>query len=82
MGLGLDAAREFDYIEPVHPGDVLTASQNIVDVYEKEGQRGGKMTFTVRETVYTNQHGHKVMIVRRTGVRMSEPVSQQLGKKK
>src|SRR5260370_7495277 len=53
----LHGEQEFEFLAPIHAGDVLTAVSKIVDVYEKPGKRGGSMTFAVTETEYRNPRG-------------------------
>jgi 3-methylfumaryl-CoA hydratase len=45
---------------PIHPGDTLTGTLKIVDMYEKEG-RTGPLIFTVRELAVTTNSGVPVM---------------------
>jgi acyl dehydratase len=60
---GIDIARvlhgsqSFRYLAMVYAGDRLTFASRIEDVYEK---RGGALTFVVKETDVTNQHGVRV----------------------
>jgi acyl dehydratase len=53
----LHGEQEYEFLEPIRVGDVLTAVSRVVDIYEKPGKRGGSMNFAVTETTYTNQHG-------------------------
>lgn len=77
--LGLDPTRilhgeqEFEYYLPILAGDVLTARTRISDIYEKEGKRGGTLTFVVFETEFTNQRGQKVAVSRMTVIETSRP---------
>src|SRR5271169_2369699 len=54
-GAGFDMRRilhgeqEFEFFKPILVGDLLTGVSTISDIYEKEGGRGGKMTFMVSE---------------------------------
>lgn len=59
---GFDAGKDIEIGAPVRPGDVLTASSTVHDVYEKTG-RSGAMTFIVFRTAVTNQRGEMVAIV-------------------
>jgi len=59
---GLDAGKDVELGEPVRPGDVLTASSTIHDIYEKTG-RSGTMHFIVIRTVVTNQDGKTVAVI-------------------
>ncbi len=54
--------------------DTLTGVTKIADVFEKEGGRGGKMTFLVTETEYTNQKGEKVAVARGTLIETGQAV--------
>ena len=56
----LHGEQEYEFLEPIRVGDVLTAVSRILDIYEKPGKRGGSMSFAVTETTYTNQHGKVV----------------------
>ncbi len=67
--LGLDLLRlvhgeqSFEFLRPVHAGDVMRTQARIVDAYEK-----AQKTFLVVETVSTNQHQQPVVIGRWTAV--------------
>lgn len=73
-GGGLDMSRvlhgeqEFEYVRPLRAGDVLTAESHQKDRYEKEGKRGGTMTFIVSETVFKDQQGEIVAYSRGTTI--------------
>jgi len=73
----LHGEQEFEYLAPVYAGDVLTGVSRVSDVYEKQGSRGGTMTFGVMETTYTNQRGEKVLISRSTLVETAAPVKKE-----
>ncbi|MBP2328053.1 acyl dehydratase [Kibdelosporangium banguiense] len=79
---GLDLARllhgglEFEYLGEIHAGDTLTSRGSIVDVYEKQGSRGGSMTFVESETIFTNQHGEDVLTMRSTLIETSRAATQ------
>jgi acyl dehydratase len=62
----LHGEQEFEYLAPIHAGDVLTATTRVADVYEKEGSRGGKMTLGMVETTFVNQRDEKVLVSRST----------------
>lgn len=64
----LNGGDSFEYFEPVRVGDVLVARRRLVDVYEKEG-RSGRMLFLVIETVFTDQSGRAVGVLRGTRIR-------------
>ena len=52
---------------PIRPGDVLTGTQRIVDVYEKQGAQG-PLIFTVRELRVVDADGSPVLEERQTGI--------------
>jgi acyl dehydratase len=62
-GLGINAGYDCTFYGVVYPGDTLTYSTCLADIYEKTG-RSGIMHFAVRETTITNQHGHLVAVMR------------------
>lgn len=62
----LNGGGETEYFDvPIRPGDVITESQSVVDMYEREG-RMGRMLFTVTETRWTNQNNELVRLYRGT----------------
>ncbi|WP_343205499.1 FAS1-like dehydratase domain-containing protein [Natrarchaeobius oligotrophus] len=76
--LGFDRGRtvhgeqEYEYERPVTVGDTLTGTQTLVDVYQKEGGRGGQMTFAELEIEYRNQDDELVLTERRTRIETAE----------
>jgi len=70
----LHGEQEFEFLKPVFVGDTLTGVTHIADVYEKEGGRGGKMSFLVMETEYRNQRGEQVAIARSTVIETGQAV--------
>ena len=65
---GLDGGSEWEYFEPIRPGDRITVQSKIADIRESAG-RLGPMVFMTTETTYTNQHGQICAIQRATGIR-------------
>ncbi len=57
--IGFDAGRDVEIYAPIRPGDVLTMTSSVDDIYEKTG-RTGSMYFVVLRSVLTNQRGEKV----------------------
>ena len=51
---GLRAGNAYEFFQPVHPGDVVTAKRKTQDVYEKTG-RSGRLLFWEVQTSYYNQ---------------------------
>ncbi len=70
----LHGEQEYEFLAPIHVGDVLTAVSTVVDVYEKPGKRGGSMTFAVTETEYRNQAGTLVARARQVGIETGQVV--------
>jgi acyl dehydratase len=70
----LHGEQEYEFLAPIHVGDVLTAVSTIVDVYEKPGKRGGSMTFAVTETEYRTQQGTLVARARQVGIETGQVV--------
>jgi len=52
----LDGGIEFEFIEPIGAGDVLTARTKIANITERE-TRLGKTMFTTLETTFVNKKG-------------------------
>jgi peroxisomal enoyl-CoA hydratase 2 len=70
----LHGEQEFELLKPIFVGDTLTGVSRIADVYEREGGRGGKMTFLVSEIEFTNQRGEKVAVSRSTLIETGQVV--------
>ena len=51
---GLRAGNEYEFFQPIHPDDVISAHWTVKDVYEKTG-RTGSLFFQVIETTFYNQ---------------------------
>jgi 3-methylfumaryl-CoA hydratase len=52
---------------PIRPGDRLTGTQRIVDMYEKQGSQG-PLIFTVRSLRVTDADGELVLEEIQTGI--------------
>ncbi len=65
---GLDGGSEWEYFQPIRPGDRITAQSKLVDLRESEG-RLGPMVFIVTETSYSNQFGELCVTQRSTAIR-------------
>ena len=61
----LDGGSDWEYFEPVRPGDRVTGVVRIADLWERSG-RLGTMLFTILEFTYTNQLGETVATQRNT----------------
>lgn len=70
--LGFDRTRivhgeeAFEYDRVPVAGDVLTGEERLADVYQREGGRGGTMTFAEWETTYTDRDDDRVLQQRQT----------------
>jgi acyl dehydratase len=45
---------EYEIIQPLRPGDIITSHAKITDINEKQG-KSGPLVFMVYETIYLNQ---------------------------
>jgi acyl dehydratase len=72
----LHGEQEFEYLRPIRAGDVLTFRSRTKDVFEKQGKRGGTMTFVIGETEFRNQHGEVVAYMRNTAIETAEAVKE------
>ncbi len=66
--IGLFAGQSIEPRIPVAPGDTLTATTKLKDVYAKTG-RSGTMVFAVWQTSFANQKGETVALVEESFVR-------------
>jgi len=57
-----DAGKDVDLAQPIRPGDVITVSTCVADIYEKTG-RSGTMTFVVVRFRLTNQRGEAIATI-------------------
>ena len=61
-GNAFDAGKAVTVLGPIRPGDTLTATASIADIYEKTG-RSGPMVFIVHRMEFKNQKGEPVSVV-------------------
>jgi len=59
---GFDAGKSVEVLNPLRPGDTLTAKSEIHDIYEKTGRSGG-MLFVVHRMRFSNQKGEPISVV-------------------
>jgi hypothetical protein len=70
----LDGGREFVFNgPPPRAGTRLTARSRVADIYEKEGKRGGTMTFLVTVHEFRDQSGKLVAEMRSTVIQTGQP---------
>ncbi|MDY6908069.1 MAG: MaoC family dehydratase N-terminal domain-containing protein [Chloroflexota bacterium] len=55
----LDGGGEWEFFQPIRPGDVLTVTNKLVNLRERTG-KSGKMVFTITETTWKNQRDEVV----------------------
>ena len=58
---------KIDYHQPVFPGDVLTATRTLTDLYEKQGSKGPLIFYEVTMAV-TNETGEPVLTEKTTRI--------------
>ena len=63
----LDGGSQWEYFEPVRPGDRITLTVKIADIFERQG-RLGNMLFVISESRYVNQSGKEVATQRGTDI--------------
>ena len=68
----LDGGSEWEYFEPVRPGDRITVTTKVADIYERPG-RLGNMLFIIRETRYVSHTDEVAAVQRSTGISYSPP---------
>jgi len=71
--------QEYEYERALEVGDVLTGETTLVDVYERDGGRGGTMTFAVLETEYRDQDGDLVLTERSTAIETAGAIDPEGG---
>ena len=74
-GGGLHAEQHYEYHRQLKAGDVLTAEGKAGKTWEKEGRRGGKLTFSESVTEYRDQSGELVVTATSVGVRTERPAT-------
>ena len=64
---------EFECLRPVKVGDRITLNQRLADVYIKPTRLDPKAFWVVYDTIYKNQDGEVVLIMRNTFLRHRTP---------
>ncbi len=70
----LHGEQEFIYHKPLVAGQLLTGQTRVAEIREKEGKRGGIMTFIVLETTFKDEAGEVVQVARRTLIETGQVV--------
>lgn len=73
---GLHAEQHFEYVRPLRPGDVLTATYREGESWERESRRAGKLLFSERFVDYRDQGGELVCRARSVAVKTERPVDR------
>ncbi len=58
-GGGFDAGKDVEFVHPIFPGDKITLSSHVKEIYEKTG-RSGSMVFVMIRSTLANQFGETV----------------------
>jgi hydroxyacyl-ACP dehydratase HTD2-like protein with hotdog domain len=64
-GRTMAGGQKYEIVAPLHVGDVLTVTEHLVDIVEKQG-RSGALVFVTTESTYHNQHDALVGRYRQT----------------
>lgn len=56
---GFDAGKDVEFVAPIKPGDSITLSSAVKEIYEKTG-RTGSMVFVIVRSTLKNQNGEVV----------------------
>lgn len=56
---GFDAGKDLEFVAPIRPGDAITLSSSVKEIYDKTG-RTGTMVFVVIRSTLRNQRGEVV----------------------
>jgi N-terminal half of MaoC dehydratase len=76
----LDGGREFVFHgPPPKAGSRLTTQTRVEDIYEKEGKRGGTMTFVVTVQEFRDEAGSVVAEMRSTAIETGRPPATEEG---
>lgn len=68
----LHGEERFSYQRPVVAGDHLTGTSTVTDVSQREGKRGGTMTFVEFETVFRDENDDPVVTEETTLIELAE----------
>lgn len=73
----LHGEQEYEYERPIEVGDVLTGTTTLTDIYQREGNQGGMMTFAVYETEFRDQNDDLVCTTRLTRIETSGAIDEE-----
>lgn len=66
----------YEFERPVMVGDILSATITLVDVYQREGSRGGLMTFAEFEIEYFDQNDELVVTERASSIETAGAIEE------
>lgn len=72
----LHGEQAYEYHRPITVGDVLSGYVTLTDVYQREGSRGGEMTFAVYEFEYFDADDELVLTERGTVIETAGAVEE------
>ena len=73
----LHGEQEYEFFWRVpRAGEDLTARTSVEEIYEKEGKRGGTMTFVVTVTDFHDERGELVARARSTAIETAKPPTE------
>lgn len=78
-GYVVHGTQEYEFHEPIYVGDELTGEVELTDVYQREGSRGGQMTFAVFDIRYSNADGDLVQVERQTIIETADAIDDDAG---
>ena len=64
---------------PPAAGTTLTVQTRVDDIYEKEGKRGGTMTFVITVSEFRDESGTLVAEARSTAIETGKPATSEAG---
>ena len=64
----LHGEEDYEYLEPIYPGDTLIGVMKLVDAKSRQGQGGSTLDILTMEVDYTNQHGTLVLKARQVAI--------------
>jgi len=73
-GYIVHGTQEYEFHEPIYVGDELTGEVELTDVYQREGSRGGQMTFAVFDIRYSNAEGDLLQVERQTLIETADAI--------
>jgi acyl dehydratase len=75
----LHGEQAYEYDRPLVVGDTLTGETAVVNAYERDGSRGGTMTFAEVETEFRDASGERVLVSRSTAIETGGTVDDGSG---